>query len=997
MHDPSSERDPVEVLAAEFMERCRRGERPSLEEYVQRHPELASEIRELFPTIAAIERLKTTDTRDGHSGPVRGDVHLERLGDFRIVRELGRGGMGIVYEAQQESLGRRVAVKVLPRQLLLEARQLDRFEREARTAAKLHHTNIVPIFGVGEHEGYHYIAMQYIHGVGLDVVFRQLQRALHGCGDGPAPASSGVATASRRKELDVVSVARTLIDASSGVKGLSDHPVGGALTATAPPGQAAAASPPPAVPAAPGAEDAAPPAAPPAALRLGSGYWSSIAHIALQAADALAYAHEQHTLHRDVKPGNLLLDADGTVWVADFGLAKAVDQDGVTRPGDVVGTLRYMAPELFRGDADARSDVYSLGVTVYELATLQPAFADSHRTSLIDAIMQNRLTAPRLLAPGVPRDLETIILKCIAREPEARYPSAAALAEDLRRFLEDRPILARRAGLAERGWRWSRRNPMLASLLGATAVLLAAVSVISTTAYFQTRRANTRTQEALAGETAQRERAENTTDLALEALDTIFDELAPRRAVLVASKFTDDAESEDETDVVVPIEPVLSRETAGLLEHMLDFYRRLATQQGNDPGLRRKIAEANRRVGDIHQRLGQLVEAQAAYERALEHYHQVRNAAREASGPDLEVARIHNELGTVLLAKEAPPAAMDAFREALSILKPIAGARDATSGEATYELARTLFLLARTLRPRLGPVLDGAGPPGGRPGEQRAPGPPRRPGGPPGRPGGPGEVRALGHLHRAITLLSTLAEAHPSVPEYRRLLAVCYCELPDPPPGPGGQDDGAKSRVRGVELLEKLVRDFPDVPQYKFDLAEAYALPTARAPGLTPDGLAGVAQQLDRARQLGEELVSAHPNVPAYAHALAHTYHKLAEAHERLGGPEMAGASLDRAIDLQKALVNDFPEVMPYRASAALFQNSLARLLVGQNRLEEARRILATTLAMLEEAASDRPRPRYLDDLARRCRRKLAELRRRADDGQPVRPRPERRNQPPPA
>jgi WD40 repeat protein len=197
---------------------------------------------------------------------------------------------------------------------------------------------------------------------------------------------------------------------------------------------------------------------------------------------ALAYAHQEGILHRDIKPANLLLDTRGTVWLTDFGLAKAEGSDELTRTGDIVGTVRYMAPERFSGPADARSDVYGLGITLYELLTLQPAFHDSQRMGLLRKIMHEEPLPPRKRDPHIPRDLETIILKAIAKERADRYRSAAGLAEDLSRFLADRPVQARRTSIVERLWRWRRRNPRVAWLSAAVAlllVLIAAGSVIA--------------------------------------------------------------------------------------------------------------------------------------------------------------------------------------------------------------------------------------------------------------------------------------------------------------------------------------------------------------------------------------------------------------------------------------------------------------------------------------------------------------------------------------
>src|SRR6266851_7104709 len=209
-----------------------------------------------------------------------------------------------------------------------------------------------------------------------------------------------------------------------------------------------------------------------------SKYYRSVAQIGIQVAEALAYAHGQGVLHRDIKPSNLLLDTAGRVWITDFGLAKTEDSEELTSPGDMVGTLRYMAPERLRGQADPRSDVYSLGVTLYEMLTLQPAFQDSSRAALIDQITTTPAKSPRRIDPHIPRDLETMVLKAIAKEPNKRYASAGEMAEDLRRFLADRPIRARRASVLEQSWRWSRRNPALAATAGLAATALTAAAVL---------------------------------------------------------------------------------------------------------------------------------------------------------------------------------------------------------------------------------------------------------------------------------------------------------------------------------------------------------------------------------------------------------------------------------------------------------------------------------------------------------------------------------------
>ncbi len=237
-----------------------------------------------------------------------------------------------------------------------------------------------------------------------------------------------------------------------------------------------------------------------------SKYFRSVAQIGLQVADALAYAHSQGVLHRDIKPSNLLLDLAGQVWITDFGLAKTEESDELTHTGDMVGTLRYMAPERLSGKADPRSDVYGLGITLYEMLTLRPAFADSARHEVIKKVAEEDPLLPHKLDRKIPRDLETIVLKAIAKESQKRYSSAESMAEDLRRYLADRPIEARRTSATEQVWRWCRRNKAVATLLILVGLLLAAVTAVSTYAAIRTEQALQKKSGRGAGSSSPRSR-----------------------------------------------------------------------------------------------------------------------------------------------------------------------------------------------------------------------------------------------------------------------------------------------------------------------------------------------------------------------------------------------------------------------------------------------------------------------------------------------------------
>jgi serine/threonine protein kinase/WD40 repeat protein/tetratricopeptide (TPR) repeat protein len=553
MSDPNpSAADPFGQIADEFVAAFRQGKQPSVEEFAQRYPEHAAEIRDMLPALALMEQAKSAADPSEQPRQAKASaaaVPLQQLGDYRILREVGRGGMGVVYEAQQLSLGRHVAIKVLPAHALLDPRHLGRFQREARSAARLHHTNIVPVFGVGEQEGLHYFVMQFIPGLGLDVVLVELRRLRHapsplspaaqraamsfallagerGRGEeagkqAPTPGDAPGRPTNVTRDVSAVDVARGLLSGEFRLPGGTDlksvlpEPAGERTLALG------EASPVASAPGSPRSSSAVRAADTSATIHLpgqsegstltdsGNQYWQSVARIGLQVADALAHAASQGVLHRDIKPSNLLLDDTGNVWVTDFGLAKAVsDSDDLTHTGEVVGTLRYMAPERFNGQGDLRSDVYSLGLTLYEMVVLRPAFDEADRNRLVKQVMYDEPVRPRKLNSSVPRDLETVVLKAIARDPAHRYQTPAEMAADLKRFVEDRPVHARRISGTEKLWRWCRRNPLPASLVaGMVLVFLAGFVGV----FWQWREA----EGARADEKSQRDRAEQSQKQAL--------------------------------------------------------------------------------------------------------------------------------------------------------------------------------------------------------------------------------------------------------------------------------------------------------------------------------------------------------------------------------------------------------------------------------------------------------------------------------------------------
>jgi serine/threonine protein kinase/WD40 repeat protein len=436
--------DPRLVRALEeYLAALEEGRTPDRSDFEARYPELVADLAECLDGLEMMHAVTPTAREDGT--PQAATLVGVPLGDYRILREVGRGGMGVVYEAEQLSLRRRVALKVLPFAATLDPKQRQRFHNEAQAAAHLHHPNIVPVYAVGCERGVHYYAMQFIDGQTVADLIGHRRRA------------AGL-TAGELEETDF--------------RAMADE----------------AGAPVPALLAPAGPTDSTQPAAVFSTERpaQGPGFFRTVARFGVQAALALEYAHQTGVIHRDVKPANLLLDARGNVWVTDFGLAQVRGQPGLTATGDLLGTLRYMSPEQAsarHGLVDHRSDVYALGATLYELLTLRPAVPGETRGEVLRHLLLEEPRPPRRLDPAVPPELETVVLKALAKDPEERYATAQDLADDLQRCLEDQPIRARPPGVVQRARRWLRRHRPLAIAAALTAAVLLGAVLFVTVAF----------------------------------------------------------------------------------------------------------------------------------------------------------------------------------------------------------------------------------------------------------------------------------------------------------------------------------------------------------------------------------------------------------------------------------------------------------------------------------------------------------------------------------
>jgi serine/threonine protein kinase/tetratricopeptide (TPR) repeat protein len=588
--DESPRQQLVEVLEG-YLEALEQGTAPDQEALLRAHPELADELRPYLDSLrllhGATRDLRPPETSNGcpvAAATSPGAVGVRQIGDYRIVREIGRGGMGVVYEAHQKSLNRRVALKMLPFAAVLDQRQIARFRNEAQAAAQLHHPHIVPVFAVGQEQGVYYYAMQFIDGQSLEQAIAELR-------DAPV----GGAQRST-KAAGAVNGSTTTVHREHAAARTSQR-----------------------------------------SIRHGD-FFRTVARLGMEAAEALQHAHEFGIVHRDVKPSNLLVDDQGKLWVTDFGLARMQTDNGVTLTGDVVGTLRYMSPEQAAGrpaPVDGRTDVYSLGVTLYELLTQKHAHPGEDRETLLRQIIGDDPIPPRRHNPAVPLDLETIVLAAMAKSRDERYVSAQAMADDLERFLAGKPTLARRPTLADRAAKWARRHRSMVAMGMGAAIVLSIISAVGTA---MLAREQTQTSAALV-------KADQFFLQAWGAVDHFGMQLSDRL-------------------VEIPGTEPLRRD---LLVSALAYYRQFMEEARDDPHLRGNLAVAHFKSGVIAAKLGASGDAVEEYNRSLVILEELTAIDPPPAEQRAQLAVTNNNLALLLAARGDVNAARDRYAKAIAI------------------------------------------------------------------------------------------------------------------------------------------------------------------------------------------------------------------------------------------------------------------------------------------------------------------------------------------
>ena len=856
-YDGSGDEHLLARVLDEYLTALEKGTPLDVETLAARHPTIAGEIRASAEILNSLHRLARPG--DVPPAPERAvdTANRRQLGDFLIGAELGRGGMGVVYEAHQVSLGRRVALKTLSFAAVLDPKQIARFHNEAQAAAQLHHEHIVPVFAVGEERGVHYYAMQLIEGQSLDALIRALKQIREA---DPAKATGSTVASGSDPTTSVI------------------------------------------VPEDSGRE----------AARQGPGWrHRRMAEIVAQAAEALHHAHECGVVHRDVKPSNLLLDRQGKLWVTDFGLARMLNAPGVTMAGDVVGTLRYMSPEQAAGrhaEVDLRSDVYGLGATLYELLTGEPPFSGDDSAQIRAAIDTQEPRRPRALDATIPVDLETIVLHAIAKSRDERYATAHALADDLQRFLDGRPTLARRASPLDRGIKWVKRHRQVAAVAVA---LLAALAVASTVGLVRLARETAAKEAALEESRRSLARAEANLVKAREVVDRFGIRLAdqlqsvpgtePLRQRLLNDTLSYYVEfieqSDDDASLADQLADARLKAAAasaklGASDRSVDEYqaalallaRRLA-EHPSDAALRLRTALAANDLALVLSTRGDHGRAMKQSAAAIEELQRLVSEAPGDEGYTTRLAEVLINRGTLLGRHGSDAAATESLRTAIGLLHELQ-----MRGSAAVDVMHQLAIAYNSLS-----VV-----------ECRA-----------------GVSSAADSATRAVELLEQACDHEECTDEWLADLALTRCNLAAIV-GEAGDTEAAMRLLRkAITLRESLLRKAPWLVRLRTELG--VSLNTLGTLQLRSGDAVSAEDTFCYANQLYRGLVTDFPKQVSYAAGWAALLNNQGLAFADSGHPQPAAAAYEQAIALQRQVV----DLLPASAEA---RSDLSKIFVNQGR-----------------------------------------------------------------
>ena len=887
MSEKETKDELLEKIVADYTRRFREGSSPAIGEYKSKYPKLANEIEELLTSVAMIEGLKieSASSSSGEDSSTDDLAKRKQLGDYLLIRELGRGGMGVVFEAVHQSLGRRVALKVMKSREASDEKYITRFRREAQAAAQLHHTNIVSVFGVGDCDGYHYYVMEFIDGIPLNQVVKTIAWRASQSGQDHADSTRDFDSATRlsNDRTDEPAVTLDRFSEPSENFGFEPRVESDAVSVSTMSTKRVSNN---------------------HQLVTGKARFHWLAGVGSQIADALSYAHRQGVLHRDVKPANLLVDQQDRVWITDFGLVKLNENiDALTKTGDLIGTPQYMAPESFKGQYDQRSEVYCLGLTLYELATLRPAFQNGSTGELIHAITTTSPPAPRKIDATVPRDLNTIIAKAISRAPESRYENAEQLRDDLRAFYEDRPIAATQPSVFEQAWRWGRRNPLVATLTVLSAGLLCAVAATASIGYAWTTKAYSELADEARSTEAARTLAVENEKIAIANEKKIQEEFARAEAnVSLTVHAFDDILHEivspdsgsfefDGLGELGGIKTAVTVKDAAILNRIVGFYEQFASQNTQSESLKAETAKAFRRVANINHLIGETEVAIKEYEKSLAIYQPVLDANPDSTEALLNVVNTRSELIAAIRRKEDfrraraendtivelieahpkrdEPQVRLALAKSLAsagstVVNMVAAANSSKFVEAmNSERMSARFVMRRAEKISL-PLIK----------------------------------QHLVGVERAIRIGESLLELDSENEKYRALLSECYSSLGAVQLSLGGDDAerGKDSISKAIEHVESLAAEFEENLKYKYSLAlTLLLLPTDE------EDTAEAKRKIRQVTQFADELIGKSPN-PEYKQLKVIAHIKMASVLLESERPDEALAEQSQAYKILKTL-----------------------------------------------------------------------------------------------